>query len=189
MKIRSFISGCEGTQLSPAETAFFHEQNPWGLILFKRNCETPAQLKALTSAFREAVGRRDAPVFIQSFETANLRELRQKTPVRLIQLGATAAMFDDAGLKAIAAYADGIGAEKSLVIPVGADGRIGSPTDLVARAHAARLLVHVWTIRIDREFLPGAYAGKPEAEFQRFRGLRVDGIFADFPDVAVRAFR
>ena len=127
-------------------------------------------------------------MFIQSFEAANLRELRQKTPVRLIQLGATAAMFDDAGLKAIAAYADGIGAEKSLVIPVGADGRIGSPTDLVARAHAARLLVHVWTIRIDREFLPAAYAGKPEAEFQRFRDLRVDGIFTDFPDVAVRAF-
>lgn len=64
MKICSFISGCEGTQLSTAETAFFHEQNPWGLILFKRNCETPAQIKALTSAFREAVGRKDAPVFI-----------------------------------------------------------------------------------------------------------------------------
>jgi beta-N-acetylhexosaminidase len=64
MKIRSFISGCEGTQLSPAEISFFHEQNPWGLILFKRNCETPAQIKTLTSAFRDAVGRKDAPVFI-----------------------------------------------------------------------------------------------------------------------------
>jgi beta-N-acetylhexosaminidase len=64
MKIRSFISGCEGTQLSSAETSFFHEQNPWGLILFKRNCETPTQIAALTAAFREAVGRRDAPVFI-----------------------------------------------------------------------------------------------------------------------------
>ena len=64
MKIRSFIIGCEGSQLSPAEIKFFQEQNPWGLILFKRNCETPAQLKALTSAFRDAVGRKDAPVFI-----------------------------------------------------------------------------------------------------------------------------
>ena len=64
MKIRSFISGCEGTQLSPDETTFFREQNPWGLILFKRNCETPGQIKALTTAFREAVGRKDAPVFI-----------------------------------------------------------------------------------------------------------------------------
>ena len=64
MKSRSFISGCEGTQLSSAEITFFREQNPWGLILFKRNCETPVQIKALTSAFREAVGRRDAPVFV-----------------------------------------------------------------------------------------------------------------------------
>ncbi len=64
MKTRSFISGCEGTQLSSPEAAFFREQNPWGLILFKRNCETPTQVKALTTAFREAVGRKDAPVFI-----------------------------------------------------------------------------------------------------------------------------
>ena len=64
MKIRSFISGCEGTELSSAEITFFRGQNPWGLILFKRNCETPAQIKALTSAFRAAVGRKDAPVFV-----------------------------------------------------------------------------------------------------------------------------
>ena len=64
MKIRSFIGSCEGLHLSAAETDFFRQQNPWGLILFKRNCETPAQLKTLTTAFREAVGRKDAPVFI-----------------------------------------------------------------------------------------------------------------------------
>ena len=64
MKIRSFISGCEGIELSSAEITFFREQNPWGLILFKRNCEAPVQIKALTSAFREAVGRKDAPVFV-----------------------------------------------------------------------------------------------------------------------------
>lgn len=64
MKIRSFICGCEGTQLSSAELSFFKEQNPWGLILFKRNCETPAQIKSLTASFREAVGRKDAPVLI-----------------------------------------------------------------------------------------------------------------------------
>ncbi len=50
--------------LSYDEAVFFRENSPWGLILFKRNCETPAQLKTLTSAFREAVGRKDAPVFI-----------------------------------------------------------------------------------------------------------------------------
>jgi beta-N-acetylhexosaminidase len=62
--IRAFISGCASTALTAAEQQFFARANPWGLILFKRNCETPEQLKALTSSFREAVGRKNAPVFI-----------------------------------------------------------------------------------------------------------------------------
>ncbi len=62
--IGAFISGCAATALSAAELEFFTAHNPWGLILFKRNCETPEQLKSLTSAFRAATGRRDAPVFI-----------------------------------------------------------------------------------------------------------------------------
>ncbi len=60
----AFISGCADFVLSDAEVQFFSETNPWGLILFKRNCQTPAQVKALTAAFRIAVGRKDAPVFI-----------------------------------------------------------------------------------------------------------------------------
>lgn len=62
--IGAFISGCSGPVLSIAERDFFARTNPWGLILFKRNCETPDQLKTLTSAFRAAVGRKNAPVFI-----------------------------------------------------------------------------------------------------------------------------
>jgi len=90
-------------------------------------------------------------------------------------------------LKAIASYADGIGAEKSLVMPVGADVSAAAATDLVTRAHAAGLLVHVWTLRADKEFLPAVYEGKPEVEFERFRDLGVDGIFTDFPDIGARA--
>ena len=63
-QIGAFISGCAGPALSAAERDFFASRNPWGLILFKRNCETPEQIRALTSAFRAAVGRRDAPVFV-----------------------------------------------------------------------------------------------------------------------------
>ena len=62
--IGAFISGCAGPALSQVERDFFARSNPWGLILFKRNCETPEQLKMLTSAFRAAVGRKNAPVFI-----------------------------------------------------------------------------------------------------------------------------
>jgi beta-N-acetylhexosaminidase len=63
-KARNFISGCHGATLSAEELAFFRDKNPWGLILFKRNCETPEQIKSLTAAFRDAVGRKNAPVFI-----------------------------------------------------------------------------------------------------------------------------
>jgi beta-N-acetylhexosaminidase len=60
---RAFVSGCAGTALSADEIAFFRDANPFGFILFKRNCETPEQISALTSALRDAVGR-DAPVLI-----------------------------------------------------------------------------------------------------------------------------
>jgi beta-N-acetylhexosaminidase len=62
--IGALIVGCAGTSLSDAELRFFEERNPWGLILFKRNCETPDQIASLTGEFRKAVGRRNAPVFI-----------------------------------------------------------------------------------------------------------------------------
>lgn len=61
---RALISGCAGPGLSAADIVFFERYRPWGLILFKRNCETPDQIANLTAAFRKAVGRRNAPVFI-----------------------------------------------------------------------------------------------------------------------------
>lgn len=64
MRIGAFISGCAGPALSAAEIAFFERTNPWGLIVFKRNCETPDQLLKLTSDFRAALKRKDAPVFV-----------------------------------------------------------------------------------------------------------------------------
>lgn len=63
MAPRAVILGCAGPELSPAERAFFAEAEPWGFILFARNVADPAQLRRLTAALREAVGR-DAPVMI-----------------------------------------------------------------------------------------------------------------------------
>ena len=57
------ILGCEGQRLSPPEARFFAQAQPWGFILFARNIQDPAQLSALTSDLREAVGR-DAPILI-----------------------------------------------------------------------------------------------------------------------------
>jgi beta-N-acetylhexosaminidase len=62
--VRAFISGCAGPELSTAERAFFAESQPWGLILFQRNCQSPEQLRKLTSDFRAVVKRKDAPVLI-----------------------------------------------------------------------------------------------------------------------------
>jgi glycerophosphoryl diester phosphodiesterase len=145
--------------------------------------------KLIASLAKHGWNIKDAPVFIQSFEPDSLRLLRGKTAVRLIQLTSDASMVDDAGLKRIASYADGIGPEKRLVVPVAADGSVGAPTDLVPRAHAAGLLVHIWTIRVDKEFLPAGYHGRGEAEFEKFRDAGVDGLFSDFPDVAAKVLR
>src|SRR6476661_6078929 len=63
MAIRAFITSVSGPALTQAERAFLREAQPWGLILFKRNIESPAQVTALTASFRDAVGR-NAPVLI-----------------------------------------------------------------------------------------------------------------------------
>jgi beta-N-acetylhexosaminidase len=59
----AFILGCEGTALSAAEAAFFRDADPWGFILFARNVAAPDDMRRLTGALRDAVGR-DAPILI-----------------------------------------------------------------------------------------------------------------------------
>jgi glycerophosphoryl diester phosphodiesterase len=151
-----------------------------------RGINLPIEEKLLASLEKHGWNRKDAPVFIQSFEQENLRTLRKQTQVRLIQLAGSAAMVTPEKLKDIATYADGIGPEKRLVIPVAADGTVGPPTDLVARAHALGLLVHPYTLRIDKEFLPAGYKGDAQLEFKQFRDAGVDGLFTDCPDVAAK---
>lgn len=148
---------------------------------------------------------RDAPVFIQSFETGNLRELRKKTGVRLIQLldepgrpwdftqsGDLRTYLDlttPESLAWIAGYADGIGPNKRLVVPMDHDRLLLSPTSLVEDAHRAGLQVHPWTFRSDPQFLAPEYEGRPERELEQFYALGVDGVFSDFPDLAMQARR
>ncbi len=62
--IHAFIAGCSGTRLTAEETAFFRDAQPWGFILFKRNVESSEQLRALTGALRDTVGRADAPILV-----------------------------------------------------------------------------------------------------------------------------
>jgi glycerophosphoryl diester phosphodiesterase len=157
---------------------------------------------------------RRAKVFIQSFETSNLKELNGETRVPLVQLidevGAPydlvaagdprtyADLVTPAGLAEIATYADGIGPSKNLIVPRDAAGNLLDPTSLVRDAHRAGLVVHPWTFRRENTFLPLDFRqgnpASPEylrapgdlpAELRLFFRLGVDGVFSDNPDVAV----
>ena len=143
-----------------------------------RSIGLPLEEPLLAALTKYGWNRADAPVFIQSFEAGNLKALRGKTAVRLVQLANNAAMTTDSALKQIATYAHGLGAEKRLV-----------SADLVARAHLTGLLIHVWTLRADAAFLPAQFAGDAAAEVRQFRDMGVDGMFTDHPDVVVRALR
>ncbi|TVV73854.1 glycerophosphodiester phosphodiesterase [Sphingomonas solaris] len=151
---------------------------------------------------------RRAPVEVQSFEVAPLRALRRRIGrpgnVRLMQLigdpamrpadgGAASygAMTTPAGLRGIATYADVVAPATRGVIPLGPDGRLAAPTHLVADAHAAGLLVRVWTFRPENRFLAadfhdgaGENARNPAgsiAEIRRYLATGLDGFFTDDP--------
>lgn len=64
MSARALICGVSGPDLSDRECGFLREVAPWGLILFKRNVDSPGRLRRLVERFREVVGRDDAPIFV-----------------------------------------------------------------------------------------------------------------------------
>ncbi|HEY8579585.1 MAG TPA: beta-N-acetylhexosaminidase, partial [Beijerinckiaceae bacterium] len=72
---RAFTCGCAGPVLTADERDFMRRFKPWGLVLFARNVNDRAQLSALTSEFRECVGRDDAPVLIDQ-EGGRVRRMR-----------------------------------------------------------------------------------------------------------------
>ncbi|TPW29569.1 beta-N-acetylhexosaminidase [Pararhizobium mangrovi] len=96
------IFGCSGLKLDPEEIAFFAEHRPWGFILFARNVESIAQLRELTAALRETVGRADAPVLIDQ-EGGRVQRLRPPLAPRYPsggELGAIHAADEDRGVRA-----------------------------------------------------------------------------------------
>jgi glycerophosphoryl diester phosphodiesterase len=154
----------------------------------------------------------DAKVFVQSFETRNLRRLNRQIETPLVQLldaktrrpwdvvaaGGTRTYGDLAtpeGLVRIATYADGVGPSKDYIVPRDADGCSQAPTSFIDDAHDAGLQVHPYTFRNENTFLPlelrrgtdpTAY-GDAFAEYAQFFALGVDGLFSDNPDTAVAA--
>ncbi|SEK99570.1 glycerophosphoryl diester phosphodiesterase [Stigmatella aurantiaca] len=117
-----------------------------------------------------------ATVYIQSFETQNLKDLRQQLGTsqpnwKLVQLmeeetrrpydftvkGDTrtyADLMTEAGMKEIATYANGVGPNKRSIINVDAEGKFLPPSSLVRNAHAVNLTVHPYTFRPENAFMP-----------------------------------
>lgn len=140
----------------------------------------PLELALLDALRRYRYELPGSPVFIQSFDPRNLRQLSTMTSLPLVQL-----LEHTLGdLRVIAQYADAIGIAKALATP-----------EAIQAAHAANLQVHVWTFRAENEFLPSdlqagggrAAHGNLEAEIRRYLDRGIDGFFVDFPAIGVRA--
>ena len=130
----------------------------------------------LVKALRaNGLDRRDAAVFVQSFEVSNLQELNRELKVNIVQLtSASGRPYDftvksdprtyadlttPSGLRWVARYADGLGPDKNQIVPRDAQNRLLAPTSLVQDAHRAGLQVHPYTFRPENNFLPGGLPG------------------------------
>jgi len=149
----------------------------------------------------------DAPIIVQCFEVGPLERLSRRIQSPLAQLvdasGAPAdrpdqsyaSMVTAEGLKRIAAYADWVAPETTLVLPRDADGRSTRPSRLVADAHAAGLKVVAWTLRAENAFLPlehrrgedFAAHGDMPGYVRDLSAAGVDAVFSDFPGLARQA--
>lgn len=170
----------------------------------------PVEGRMLDALKRNDLNSATAPVFVQCFEVTPLKTLRARTRARLVLLADAegsppdlpgvkyADLLTAEGLKGVAAYADGLGPHQSLVIPRAED--LLPATALVKNAHAAGLQVHPWTVRAENYFLPPAlrrgdaarpdYLAQPGAVEPLLKALYaagVDGVFSDFPALAVAA--
>lgn len=123
---------------------------------------------------------KESPVFIQSFEQENLRQLRKKTELRLIQLldlDWKDRIGQSAVLKDIRSYADGIGPNKNLLFELGPEFIFAAKTEGFA--------IHSWTHRKEAQFVNTKFSGSSTAELEWLFKNGVDGIFSDFPDEAL----
>jgi glycerophosphoryl diester phosphodiesterase len=145
----------------------------------------------------QGFARRSDPVYLQCFDAAELRRVREEleSDLKLIQLiGAGAEEGTDydqlktaAGLRQTAQYADGIGPALDLLYSLAdIDGHAVS-TGLVSAAHAAGLAVHPYTFRADA--LATGFGAFDEMVDWFVGTLKIDGLFTDFPDLTRHALQ
>lgn len=133
------------------------------------------------------------PCYLQCFELTEVRRLRGELgwQGRLILLVEAKAKGDDgtdyeflstaAGLKSLGGIVDGIGPSIGRIVTWPAAGAAPKFSNLVALAHAEKLAVHPYTIRIDE--LPRNCPSVEALHAALFQGAGIDGVFTDFTDV------
>jgi glycerophosphoryl diester phosphodiesterase len=125
--------------------------------------------------------------FLQCFDAEEVRRLRKELgwEGRLVQLvgeppqnASGDPLLAPGALASLAQTVDGIGPPIGRVVDAS-----GRATGFVAAAHAAGLVVHPYTFRVDQ--LP-AFADSPDTALRiLFDTAGIDGLFSDFPDVCV----
>ncbi|MFE8646394.1 glycerophosphodiester phosphodiesterase family protein [Sphingomonas sp. NCPPB 2930] len=188
--------------------------NTRGAAVFVQSFD-PASLKYLRSAGLQARAVQlvdgnavDYRTGALIYEASNSDHFVSARPYSWMLAGDTryfGAMLTPAGLAEIRAYADGIGPWKPQVMAWkmspfkdrNADGTAYTasladvnsvtPTALIGDAHRAGLIVHTFTFRNERRYLPGLYNGDPAAEYKDFFRAGIDGVFSDFAGTAVAA--
>ena len=169
----------------------------------------PLEDRLLDALQRRQLDHAEAPVFVQSFESANLQYLRTRTQVKLVQLfDDNVVHYDSTGTKVaavrvphfgdprggslphnladISKYANAIGPWKRHILREQGKAPL-LRTNVIERAHQVGLKVHAYTFRNEGSKLAPQYLGDPLREYQQFFELGVDGVFSDFPDTALQA--
>jgi glycerophosphoryl diester phosphodiesterase len=137
------------------------------------------------------------PVFVQCFDARELRRVREELgcKLNLVQLvaenswGESDTDYDHlktpAGLQEVAQYADGLGPWIGQLYTLAEiDGHPVS-TGYVKLAHEAGMTVHPYTFRADQ--LGPGFESFAEMVQWFAETIKVDGMFTDFPDLAVAA--
>lgn len=117
---------------------------------------------------------RTTPVIIQSFDEATIRQLAKELPtvprVILVEARDSARLDSPDKIRAIAAWATGLGPNKGIVEML---------PDVVKWAHAAGLTVTPWTFRSSNT---GAYKSVRDEMTKFLYEYNVDAVFTDNPD-------
>ncbi|MDR8730567.1 glycerophosphodiester phosphodiesterase [Burkholderia pseudomultivorans] len=138
----------------------------------------PLEDRLVDALLKDSYTARTATVYIQSFEVANLKAIRNRIgasqpnwklvqlmdeadqrPYDFVKANDTRTYGDLStrdGMREIATYANGVGPYKTSIIAVGADGTLQQPTQYVRHAHEAGLVVHPYTFRPENNFLPAS---------------------------------